>query len=181
MYKKMRLQKIGCFLLFSVFLTSLVFSQNLAEMAKKEKERRASLKGKKSIVVTNADLKKVARQPAVSVAESPLSAVENPAGTPLTMTVPSREERELVPPVDSRDSSDPDYSGENPENPAETVEMLTRKMNYLQQKFYTFTDWTLRDEIQREMVETYEKLQKAQEAEKKTSGKKAKQKIRNED
>ncbi|GAF97333.1 unnamed protein product, partial [marine sediment metagenome] len=41
-------------------------SQSLVELAKKEKERREKLKGKKTIVVTNYDLKKVKKKPAVS-------------------------------------------------------------------------------------------------------------------
>lgn len=46
-----------------VFLgCSLLFSQNLVEAAKKEKERRESLKKPSSVVVTNADLKKLEKE-----------------------------------------------------------------------------------------------------------------------
>jgi hypothetical protein len=174
-------QRISCFILVFFLFVSLAFSQNLAEVAKKEKERRDSLKGKKSIVVTNADLKKVTRQPSVSVVQSPSAAVPNPEESQEPRSVPTREEDYSPPRMDSRNSREPTYSVEESENPAETVEMLTRKMNYLQQKFYTFTDWTLRDEIQREIVQTYEKLQKAQEAEKKSGDKKGRQRIKNDD
>ena len=47
------------------------------------------------------------------------------------------------------------------------VNLLTLKIKGLQQKFFTFTDWTSKDLVQRETWETYLKLQKArQDAEK---------------
>lgn len=73
---------------------------------------------------------------------------------------------------------DPTFQGDRSVSPEETVEMLTNKMYYLQQKFYTFTDWTLREEIQKEMVQTYEKLQKAQADAEKSGVKKRKRKAR---
>jgi len=44
---------------FILFGACLLYPQSLVELAKKEKERRAKLSGKPSIVLTNADLKKI--------------------------------------------------------------------------------------------------------------------------
>ena len=51
--------------------TSLVFPQSLAELAQKEKERRARLSEKSSIVLTNADLKKAKKGSALTLKASP--------------------------------------------------------------------------------------------------------------
>ena len=48
-----------------LFAASLVAAQSVAEAAKKEKERRENLKGKTTQVVTNADLAKTQKKPAV--------------------------------------------------------------------------------------------------------------------
>jgi hypothetical protein len=48
-----------------LLLVSFLQSQSLADLAKKEKERRAALKGKTATVVTTADVAKVKKRPAV--------------------------------------------------------------------------------------------------------------------
>src|SRR5512137_3046052 len=48
-----------------LLLVSFLQSQSLADLAKKEKERRAALKGKSATVITEADLAKVKKRPAV--------------------------------------------------------------------------------------------------------------------
>lgn len=48
-----------------LLLVSFLQSQNLADLAKKEKARRAALKGKSATVITTADLAKAKRRPAV--------------------------------------------------------------------------------------------------------------------
>jgi hypothetical protein len=61
-------KKIFCALLLGFFCVGLLKSQSLVDIAKKEKERRESLKAKSSKVVTNADLKKgYKKEPAVVV------------------------------------------------------------------------------------------------------------------
>jgi hypothetical protein len=50
------MKKIMVGILCLFLCTALAFPQSLAELAKKEKDRRARLKGKPSIVLTNADL-----------------------------------------------------------------------------------------------------------------------------
>ena len=55
-------------LFLPLLLVSFLQSQSLAELAKKEKERRAAQKGKGATVTTSADLAKVKRRPAVESA-----------------------------------------------------------------------------------------------------------------
>ena len=158
--RKMGMKKILTVLVIPLFFVALLFSQSLVEMAKKEKERRAKLKGKKSILVTNADLKNMKKRAAVTIPESQLAEIRR---------------RAAQSPVRSQPSGDIDREG--PENLAELeakwkkadeyVELLTIKINGLQQKFYTFRDWTLRDSIQREIRDTFQKLQVAKEEAKK--------------
>lgn len=62
----MSLKRVIAVLSLPLFLSSFLLSQSVVELAKKEKERREKLKGKKTIVVTNYDLKKVKKRPAVS-------------------------------------------------------------------------------------------------------------------
>jgi len=79
-----------CFV-FVLFLLGVSFlsAQSLADLSKKEKERRAALKGKQT-VVTNADLGKVKKKAAITEsvkpAEEPASEAEAaPAGKPPTI------------------------------------------------------------------------------------------------
>ena len=64
------------FVLLPLLLVSFLSSQSVTELSKKEKERRAAVKGKPASVVTNADLAKVKRKPAVEVAEPEKTAAE---------------------------------------------------------------------------------------------------------
>jgi hypothetical protein len=58
-------KKILSVVLMLLVCSSLLLSQSLVEVAKKEKERRAKLKGKSGKVITNDDLKKFKKQPKV--------------------------------------------------------------------------------------------------------------------
>ncbi len=62
-------KKLLAALFLPLLLVSFLQSQSLAELAKKEKERRAALKGKHAAVVTTKDLAKSTRRPAVEAAE----------------------------------------------------------------------------------------------------------------
>lgn len=154
------MKKILTILVIPLFFAVLLSSQSLVELAKKEKERRAKLKGKKSILVTNADLKNLKKTAAVTVPESQLAEIRRRAAQSLVRSKPSGD-------------IDRESPGELAELEAkwkkadEYVELLTIKINGLQQKFYTFRDWTLRDSIQREIRDTYQKLQVAKEEAKK--------------
>ncbi len=144
----------------SIFLSlTFLHSQSLVELAQKEKQRRESLGGKKGIVVTNEDLNLVKKRAAILI---PLSFIpEDKDSIRIPQAQPSR--RNLFSP--SGPIGEIDRTGNKSsletrlEKEIEYAELLETKINALQQKFYTFLDWTLRDEIQREIVETYEKLE----------------------
>jgi hypothetical protein len=76
------MRKFGRFIAFFVFST-LLLSQSVVDVAKKEQERREKLKGKNAKVVTNADLKSIKRGEAVetSAPPPPPSAPETEAET----------------------------------------------------------------------------------------------------
>ena len=151
-------------LLFVTFLSS----QNLVELAKKEKERRARLKGKKEIVITNSDLKKSKRQPAVSITMSESAEKERPGVTRIPQgSPPKRVPSYPIKKIDLEGLKSLTMLEEKCKKTNEYANLLTLKIKGLQQKFFTFTDWTSKDLVQRETWETYLKLQKArQDAEK---------------
>ena len=64
----MRKTKILAGFVLSFFLATFLQPQSLADLAKKEKERRQALKGKGAAVVTNAELAKVKKRAAVETA-----------------------------------------------------------------------------------------------------------------
>ncbi len=65
--RKMRARQIVSLMSAVGLLTGFLYSQDLVELAKKEKERRAKAKDKKTVVITNADLKRVPAQPGIVV------------------------------------------------------------------------------------------------------------------
>ncbi len=163
-------------------MASLIFAQSLAELAKKEKERRESLGEKKSLVVTNEDLAKVKRRPALETSQpasprlnSTMSSFEKTAIEEESETVSSGQtvHRVIIEPSSSISPSidigsragEQKYLEEAYQKAKEYVELLTLKLNALWQEFYSLDDMTPRDLIQQAIAETYLKLQKAQEEE----------------
>jgi len=96
----MKLKKFIAGVSLPLFLSSFLFSQNLVELAKKERERRAMLRGKKFAVVTNADLGKVRKRPALSI-----SRLEAAGSTQVPADMSSA--RDQAEPVESGDISSP--------------------------------------------------------------------------
>lgn len=171
--------------IISFFLASiLVFPQTLVEIAKKERERRESLKGKKGMVVTNAELAKLKKKPALEI---PLAAVESETGgsrpqepppEPLPETASQAGEPVLPGPSGEAAGKGP-ASGlplnetslktlqERWEKAREYVELLTLKMGALWQEFSNAENPGARESIQLAIAETFLKLQNAQEEEEK--------------
>lgn len=156
----MGIKKILTVIFLPLLLASFLCSQNLVELAKKEKERRAKLKGKKGIVVTNADLTRLRKKPALSITGVKLAAMERPPAT-ATIRPESRLARKSSKGIDKEESGNLQELEQKWKKTKEYVDLLTLKINGLRQKFYSFRDWTLRDSIQREISETFLKLQKA--------------------
>lgn len=163
------------FLAFLLGMAPGLGAQSLVELARKEKERRESLKDRKTVVVTNEDLAKVTKTPAIET--SGVSAILNiiPEGEREAESEPQTPVRRIIPrvaasgPVFLKDG-EPMDSPSPPGDPAERlrkaeemVELLTLKMNALWQKFYNMDDMTTQDLVQQEISDTYEKLVKAQE------------------
>jgi len=183
-------KKILAVLFLPLLMVSFLSAQSLAELSKKERERRAAAKGKTTIV-TNDDLGKIKKKPAVSSgqpaktgeedqAENPEAAVETvtpPEGEnaqPQQATPPGVEQTppEQAPPSDQEPVlTDEQFNARKTEledrwNKAqEMVDLLTMKMNGLWQEFYSLDDMTARDRIQQQISENYEKLLKAQQDE----------------
>lgn len=78
-----------------LFCGSFLFSQNLVDVAKKEKGRRERLKGTPSIIVTNIDLKRVPREE-TAVSVSPKTPPQkSPDTTPAQKTPPAKQVENL--------------------------------------------------------------------------------------
>lgn len=136
-----------------VLFANFLCSQSVVELAKREKERRANLKEKAAVVVTNADLWNLKKQEAVSIIE--------PAFDEKSLSLPIEEiEQEYT---EERARLEADLKRAN-----EHADLLTLRMNELQQRFFSFENQYDRAEMQREIVETFQKLQQAKQNAEKT-------------
>jgi len=167
------MKKASVFITMVFFCAGILSSQSLVELSKKEKERRAKLKGKKITVLTAATTRNSRRRSAVIITETPNSRVEAiPAD--LDEKQPSSTTNKIIPTTREQDLNQDQKEAEEPQQlenkwkkAEEYAQLLTLKMNALWQEFYSMNDMTSRDEIQRQISNTYQKLQKAQEDEKK--------------
>jgi hypothetical protein len=165
-------------LLLPILAVSFLGAQSLAELSKKEKERRAAVKGK-TTVITNANLTKLKKKAAVTVSQTEAAPGERP-----TLIEPqARPSGNAAPPavrapftVQTAESGRGNLSeGEKAQTKEalkdrwakaqEMVDLLTMKMNALWQRFYNMDDMTTRDKVQIEISDTYQKLLKAQDDE----------------
>ncbi|MCX7973954.1 MAG: hypothetical protein N3B16_05570 [Candidatus Aminicenantes bacterium] len=172
--------KIFCLISSFLLLAGLISAQSLAELAKKEKERRQSLGEKKGRVVTNEDLTKIKRRPALETGQSSTE-TSGQATAGFEQSLAERGTSDFSAgttyhSVISEPSSSVDigsragevkYLEEAHKKAQEYVELLTLKLNALWQEFYSLDDMTPRDQIQQAIAETFLKLQKAQEEEEK--------------
>jgi hypothetical protein len=173
-------------LLFIVILglAASLGAQSLAELSKKEKARRESLKGPKAAVIRNVDLLRVQKTPAVEVAppeaettevlegEEPLGATEGgTAGEPSGSGAPSG--RRITPRVGpdgplitgeaNRDQSEGGGTLEAQlQGAKELVDLLTTKMNALRQQLESQDAMVPGYVIQQQLDETNQRLLKAQ-------------------
>jgi hypothetical protein len=163
------MKKLVALFILPLWLVSIASPQSLAEMARKEKARRQSLKGKKVVLVTNADLDKVTKKPAVSSPETQESATAAKPAEKNTVapTPPPRNLPPIVPPGTGV-MSDKEYEArkaqleEASKNADEMVDLLTTKLNSLWQAFYSLNDMTTKDKIKLQISDIYAKLVSAQ-------------------
>ena len=169
-----------------LLLVSFLQAQSLADLAKKEKERRAALKGKSATVITTADLAKVKKRPAVEVTtqEQAIEEVAAPpetgqqAGAAEAAADPAVAEGEVAAPPAKPVETLPDLQNAPPaakdieakiaeltkaaNEKQELVELLNLKMNSLYQEFYNLESVKSRETLQLQISDTYDKLLKAQ-------------------
>ncbi len=171
----MNFNKIIVAISLPLFLTAVLSSQSLVDLAKKEKERREKLKNQEKIVVTNADLSKITRGPALTTsrqASSPegsaragssseLSALDKaePSGANTRGSKAINSNR-AEPQANTTDKLDKKWN-----STSEKFGWLTTRMNGLWQECYSMDDMSSRDNIQRNISETSLRLQKAKEEE----------------
>jgi len=174
-----------------VFLPLLAVSflqaQSLADLAKKEKERRAALKGKSATVITTADLAKVKKRPAVQTTTQEEVTEEAAAETVGTeakaqegaaqaeggeaATVPetaAAKPVETLPDLQNPAPTPKDIQAKIDEltkianEKAELVDLLNLKMNTLYQEYYNLESAKSRETLQLQISDTYDKMLKAQ-------------------
>ncbi|MBE3130059.1 MAG: hypothetical protein IMZ54_04975 [Acidobacteria bacterium] len=170
-------KKILVYLFLPLLLASFLHSQSLADLAKKEKVRRAALKGKGAAVTTSADLAKVKRKPAVESAGQEQTAEEAVAQvgqgeTPPAAGQPAAAVAEKLaaetPPGETPAMSEKEFLakqaelGEASKQKQEMVELLALKLNSLYQEFYGLDNMKSREILQSQISDTYDKLLKAE-------------------
>jgi len=175
-------------LFFVVFgLTASLGAQSLADLAKQEKARRESLKGRHAVVVRNADLLKVQKAPAVQITapdveeaiDAENAAVEPetvlgedeqanfPSGSgapPIRRNVPrSAPDGPLITGEANRDSEEGGGTLDAQLKASkDLVDLLTTKMNALRQQFEAQDSMMPGYVIQQQLDETGQRLVKAQ-------------------
>jgi hypothetical protein len=158
---------------------SFVQAQSLTEAARKEKERRAALKGKTAVVVTNADLAKVRKTTisgSLKPAEAPAESADGSAQTAGTPQIGRGSVASSLP-ADGAGvvAGLAGAAGEGEKGPEalkaeyqdkydkakERIELLNLKMMALQQQFNSFNTMTPKNVVQQQMAETFAKLETA--------------------
>lgn len=181
--------KLAAAFFLPLLLASFLQSQSLTELAKKEKERRAALKGKATTVTTE-DLTRVKKRPAVEStapeptaeeraaaeagappqAEAALAAEGQPAAE---APEGAAEAAEAEPAEEAPPAEDPAAAGRDldkrqnelvdaAQEKAELVDLLTLKMNSLYQQFQSLDNMKSRETLQIQISDTYDKLLKAE-------------------
>jgi hypothetical protein len=171
----MSFKKIIVGISLPLFLTSVLSSQSLVELAKKEKERREKLKGQTKTVVTNADLTNIKRGPALTTSRQAGDTEESSmAGTSSDLSAQDKAEpsgaKSRTSDTKSADRAEPQENSADEleqkwKSAREQVGLLTTRMNGLWQEFYSMDDMSSREKIQRDISDTSLRLQKAKEEE----------------
>jgi hypothetical protein len=157
----------------SLLVVSFLSAQSVTDLSKKEKARRAGVKNKPAAVITNADLAKLKKKPAVEVAEPEKAEGETipPStreGTAPPQAAPEQKPVEQTLPADQSAMAEKDFKARLSElatkaqDAQEMIDLLTLKMNSLWQEFYNLGDVKARDFTQFQISETYDKLTKAE-------------------
>jgi hypothetical protein len=177
-------KRILASLVLPLLLASFLQSQSVAELAKKEKERRAALKGK-ATTVTAAEIAKVKKKPSVEATEAQAETEEEaraaeaappaqqeaappPAGQPPAAAAPEKAAGKETPPVDEAAKSAAELQkrqkelADKAQEKIELVELLNLKLNALYQEFQGLENIKSRETMQLQISDTYDKLLKAE-------------------
>ncbi|MBM3306055.1 MAG: hypothetical protein FJY79_08985 [Candidatus Aminicenantes bacterium] len=166
-------------------------AQSVADLARKERERREALKGRRATVVTNDDLLRVAKRPAVEISsrapgwdivegDEPerVTGPESATGPGTVVSAPEAAEgssRRITPRVTApgpslmpdRDAVDQMGMGAGPleaqlKAAEELVDLLETKLAALKQEYEFQNNMVPNYVIEKELNDTYQRLQKAQ-------------------
>lgn len=155
--------------LTSIFLlaSSLILAQNLVELAKKEKERRAKIKAKKSIVITNSDLTRIRKRLAAVMPEA--VATREPARKAKAPMKNIRPVKTRFQGQEETDKMDYPISALELKNKLqqtrEYIQLLRLKINALWQEFYSLDDTISKENIQKSIDQTNRRLKAVKEEE----------------
>jgi hypothetical protein len=168
-------RKATTWLLAVLLAAGSVFGQSMVETAKKEKERREAAKKGTTTVVTNADLARTKKTAAmVVVRESGTAKTEGeesvargdkprPSAVAAPGAVPAPKAGAEVVSEAALDFNQKKSELQSANDKAqERAELLDLKMRALNQQFFTFNSMSSKDQIQKAIAETYQKLQDAQ-------------------
>jgi len=159
-------------------LAASLWAQSLAELARREKARRAGL-ARHSVVIRNEDLRLVKKAPAVEVSRPEGWAGQDFATSDQTAApVEGGADVSVSPPPGSGEAAAPAPAGANPaaviseaggpldeqlKAAGALVEELTNEMNALRQQFASQNAMVPGSVIQQQIDETYQRLVQAQE------------------
>jgi len=171
----MSFKKIIAAFSLPLFLSSILLSQTLVDLAKQEKERRKNLKGQKIISITNSDLRNLKKRPALTTTSLALYQEQAPPET----TPPEATPPETPPPqgVEAELGQLPPTESATPEQIEKIVVMLEQRLstadenvilwrtrlNGLWQEFYSMDDMSDRSGVQQQISDASQRLEKAQE------------------
>ena len=164
-------KRLAALILTPLLLSSFLLSQSLAEIAQKERERRASMKGKKVVVITNADLARLKKKPALEVPAAPPAPTLEEKAAAVPPAPPGQQPQDTPAPTtpaapakDSRPATLQELQ-QKLDKAKEYVELLTLKMGALWQELNGLRDAQAKEAVQQAIGETFVKLQTAQEEE----------------
>ncbi|MCX6559307.1 MAG: hypothetical protein NTZ26_02210 [Candidatus Aminicenantes bacterium] len=167
-------RKATTWLLAVLLAAGSVFGQSMVETAKKEKERREAAKKGTTTVVTNADLGRTKKKAAMVVVREGAPAADaeeriapgdkpRPSAVAAPSAVPDPKAGAEVLSEAAVDFNQKKSELQTANDKAqERAELLDLKMRALNQQFFTFNSMASKDQIQKAIAETYQKLQDAQ-------------------
>lgn len=165
-------RKAAAWLAIGWLAAGSLFGQDLVETARREKARRLAAKKETAVVVTNADLARARKKPAMamppaakaaaggeeasSTDQAPPSAVAAPSAVPAPQSAVEAASESAL----NYDQKKADLTTAQ-DRAQERAELLDLKMRALNQQLTTFNSMTTKDQVRKSIAETYQKLLEA--------------------